>query len=316
MHNDCSVVKVHAASMPSSACTYVPGTSQLSHCCHPLHPSVMRACQAAAADPAGFKGLSWAGTPQRAPVHCPLCADQAAALCLLLIARLTSYHALLLLLYAPPPTKQVKCPDTKKACPGNTAITLVTKFANPAKQFKAQQKAFIAGIANAASVSPQQVVITNIKYLYTMDEKEKEAITDAPPPEPEAEKPAVPAAAPGNGTGPVPGAALPGALPAMPPPAGNATKPDAKVAEEAGKKQEPGKGPEAGPKPAGNGTAPAAAPAGNGTAAAGPKPEEKKPEPPKPDAKGPEAGPKPAGPGTPPPAKPAGPVSVAALLHR
>jgi hypothetical protein len=207
----------------------------------------------------------------------------------------------------------VKCPDTKKACPGNTAITLVAKFANPAKQFKAQQKAFIAGIANAASVSPQQVVITNIKYLYKMDDKEKDAITDAPPPEPGAEKPVVPPAAPGNATGPVPGAALPGALPVMPPPAGNATKPDAKVAEEAGKKHEPGKGPEAGPKPAGNGTAPAA---GNATAAAaGPKPEEKKPEAPKADAKGPEAGPKPAGTGTPPPAKPAGPVSVIGLPH-
>jgi hypothetical protein len=79
----------------------------------------------------------------------------------------------------------VKCPDIKKACPGNKAITITTKFANNAAQFKAQQKQFIAGVANAASVSPQQVVITQIKYLYKMSDKEKEQITDPAPMTPE-----------------------------------------------------------------------------------------------------------------------------------
>jgi hypothetical protein len=114
----------------------------------------------------------------------------------------------------------VKCPDIKKACPGNKAITITTKFANNAAQFKAQQKAFIAGVANAASVSPQQVVITQIKYLYKMSDKEKEQITDPAPMTPEekaaeeaeakAEAAAKAAAAAAAAKGP---AAMPGDIP-------------------------------------------------------------------------------------------------------
>eukprot|EP00775_Hariotina_reticulata_P012140 gene12140-12278_t len=35
--------------------------------------------------------------------------------------------------------KETACPDTKKACPGNTAVRLFAKYANTAEQFKAKQ---------------------------------------------------------------------------------------------------------------------------------------------------------------------------------
>jgi len=216
------------------------------------------------------------------------------------------------------PPVQVKCPDVKKACPGNQAIVLVTKFANTPGQFKAKQKAFIAGIANAASVSPQQVVITSVKPVggYKPSPADIEAMTDPADPEPGAAagpkgpgdaKPAMPGAMPmpgDNGTMPMPGANGTGTKPQVADEAGK--KPEAPKGPEAGKKPEEPKGPEAGKKPA--------APKGP---EAGKKPEEakgpeagKKPEEPKPDAKGPPKDEKPAGPGTPPPAKPAGPVST------
>lgn len=47
----------------------------------------------------------------------------------------------------------------KKACPGNTAVTIFTKFANTAEQFKAKQGEYTAGLATAASVSPAQVCV-------------------------------------------------------------------------------------------------------------------------------------------------------------
>jgi hypothetical protein len=62
---------------------------------------------------------------------------------------------------------QTKCPDIKKACPGNTAVRLFTKYANTAEQFKAKQGDYITGVARAASVSPAQVIITDVKLLYT-----------------------------------------------------------------------------------------------------------------------------------------------------
>lgn len=192
---------------------------------------------------------------------------------------------------------QVKCPDIKKACPGNKAITIVTRFANPASQFKAKQKDYIAGVANAAAVSPQQVVITQIKYLYTLSPKEKEQITDAPPePEP-APKPA------GNATAPAAGnATAPAAKNTTAPAAGNATAPTAGNAT-------------APTKPAANATLPAAAkaeaPATNASAAAAGV-NATKPARPAPKVAD-EAGPKPQGPEAaqkgPEPAKPAAPVS-------
>lgn len=203
------------------------------------------------------------------------------------------------------PSVQVKCPDVKKACPGNSAIVLITKFANTPGQFKAKQKEFIAGIANAASVSPQQVVITSVKPIggYKPSPADIEATTDPADPEPAAPagpkgpdgKPAMPGAMPmpgGNGTMPMPGANGTGTKPQVADEAGK--KPEAPKGPEAGKKPEEPKGPEAGKKP----EAPKGPEAG------------KKPEEPKPDAKGPPKEEKPAAPGTPPPAKPAGPVST------
>lgn len=198
----------------------------------------------------------------------------------------------------------MKCPDVKKACPGNKAITIVTRFANTPGQFKAKQKEFIAGIANAASVSPQQVIITQVKPLYKLTPDDVKAMTDQPEPEPEPEpvapKKPTPPKAGGNATEPalpaddMPMAEGDGPMPAAPAgnatkpaPAGNDTKPAPaaapKVADEAGKKKEEA------PKAPQNATKPET----------GPKPEA---------APKPEAGPKPAaGPAKGPDAPKAGP---------
>jgi hypothetical protein len=125
--------------------------------------------------------------------------------------------------------QQIKCPDTKKACPGNTAVTIFTKFANTAEQFQAQQPTFIAGIAKAASVSPLQVVITNVKLLYTPKPPSPPpaaAAVEAPAAEPAAaaaEPAAEPAAAEGNATAVAPAAATAKAAAPAAKPAANAT---------------------------------------------------------------------------------------------
>ncbi|KAF8055912.1 Ttc8 [Scenedesmus sp. PABB004] len=134
--------------------------------------------------------------------------------------------------------KPITCPDTAKACPGNTAVTIFAKFANTAEQFEAKQAAYTAGIAKAASVSPLQVVVTSVKLLYTPKPVE-------PEPEPLADEPAAPEplAAPAKPLAeeepvvllPAGKPAAAAAVPAAP--AANATKPAAAK-------------PEAAPKPA------------------------------------------------------------------
>ncbi|WIA40446.1 hypothetical protein OEZ86_013803 [Tetradesmus obliquus] len=117
--------------------------------------------------------------------------------------------------------KPIKCPDTKKACPGNTAVTVFTKFANTAEQFQAQQATFVAGLAKAASVSPLQVVVTQVKLLYTPKPSPPPAAAAAV--EPAAEPAAAePAAAEPNATVIAPAAATAKAAPAAKP-AANAT---------------------------------------------------------------------------------------------
>ncbi|KAF6261126.1 hypothetical protein COO60DRAFT_810325 [Scenedesmus sp. NREL 46B-D3] len=90
--------------------------------------------------------------------------------------------------------KPVTCPDTKQACPGNTAVTILTRLANTAEQFRAQQTAFIAGVAEAASVSPLQVVVTNVRLLL-MPELATPPLAAAVPEAPAAEPAVTPAAA-------------------------------------------------------------------------------------------------------------------------
>lgn len=110
---------------------------------------------------------------------------------------------------------QTKCPDTKKACPGNTAVTVFTKFANTAEQFQAQQATFVAGLAKAASVSTLQVVVTQVKLLYTPKPSPPPAAAAA---EPAAEPAAAePAAAEPNATIIAPAAATAQAAPAAKP---------------------------------------------------------------------------------------------------
>lgn len=48
---------------------------------------------------------------------------------------------------------------TPNSTPGGTAVAIVTKFANTAEQFKAQQAAFITAMAKALSVPPLQVCL-------------------------------------------------------------------------------------------------------------------------------------------------------------
>jgi hypothetical protein len=127
---------------------------------------------------------------------------------------------------------QIKCPDTKKACPGNTAVTIFTKFANTAEQFEAQQATFIAGVAKAASVSTLQVVVTNVKLLYTPKPPSPPpaaaAVAEAPAGEPVPEPAA--AAAEDNATVIAPAAATAKAAPAAAKPAaGNVTAATAKA---------------------------------------------------------------------------------------
>eukprot|EP00877_Chromochloris_zofingiensis_P014766 jgi/Chrzof1/9543/Cz04g07080.t1 len=63
--------------------------------------------------------------------------------------------------------KDVNCPSNKAACPGNKAVIQKWPFANTEEEWNAKSATFRKALSEAASVSLDMVVVTDVQLLYT-----------------------------------------------------------------------------------------------------------------------------------------------------